>query len=252
MLIHFFEGGRQCQVDLDKPIQIGITLRAGAGSSKCFYAPPFETFPVVEGTFIGDTKLGGSINFKNIRLNPHGNGTHTECVGHISKEDHFLSNCLTKFHFIARLISIYPQLADNGDKIICREQLELKVGDIDAEAIVVRTLPNDTSKIDRQYSGTNPAYFEPMAIEWMIEQGIQHLLTDLPSVDREEDGGGLAAHKAFWNYPQQPATQRTITEMIYVPAEIPDGEYLLNIQVPSMDLDASPSGVLLFAIKEIS
>jgi hypothetical protein len=34
---------------------------------------------------------------------------------------------------------------------------------------------------------------------FLHESGIQHLLIDLPSVDKEKDEGKLLAHKAFWN-----------------------------------------------------
>ena len=49
------------------------------------------------GDWVGDVKQGGSVNFRNISFNPHGNGTHTECVGHISKEDFSINQCLKKF-----------------------------------------------------------------------------------------------------------------------------------------------------------
>ena len=76
--------------------------------------------------------------------------------------------------------------------------------------------------------------------------GIDHLLIDLPSVDKESDGGKLLAHHAFWQYPFNTKTERTITEMIYVPNTIYDGTYLLNIQIASFENDASPSKPLLF------
>ena len=81
----------------------------------------------------------------------------------------------------------------------------------------------------------------------MVDKGIEHLLIDLPSVDREEDGGLLAGHKAFWKLPAPGGREHcTITEMIYVDPSISDGLYLLNIQTPSMTLDACPSRPVLF------
>jgi arylformamidase len=74
------------------------------------------------------------------------------------------------------------------------------------------------------------------------------LLLDLPSVDREEDGGNLLGHKAFWQYPENPRSACTITELIYVPSEVPDGDYLLNIQIASLELDVSPSKPVLYAL----
>ncbi|MGB1217373.1 MAG: cyclase family protein, partial [Saprospiraceae bacterium] len=77
------------------------------------------------------------------------------------------------------------------------------------------------------------------------------LLIDLPSVDREEDGGALLSHKAFWNYPKKPRTDCTITELIYIPDMVEDGMYLLNIQIASFEIDVSPSKPVLYRIKDI-
>jgi len=76
--------------------------------------------------------------------------------------------------------------------------------------------------------------------------GVKHLLVDIPSVDKEIDGGTLAFHHAFWNVPEQPITNRTITELIYVPNEVEDGHYILELQVSNFDNDAAPSRPLLY------
>jgi hypothetical protein len=86
---------------------------------------------------------------------------------------------------------------------------------------------------------------------WLAQQGIKHLLIDLPSVDPEEDGGRLSAHHAFWNYPQQPRLDATITEMVYVPSTIADGLYVLNLQIAPLETDASPSKPVLYSITTI-
>ena len=80
------------------------------------------------------------------------------------------------------------------------------------------------------------------------ESGIKHLLVDLPSVDKEKDDGELLAHHAFWDVHGTPRLDATITEMIYVPHEVADGSYILNLQIPSFDNDAAPSKPILYAI----
>lgn len=198
---------------------------------------------------MGSTAEGGSVNFKNVKLNPHGNGTHTECIGHISKENINLPSSLLQYHFTAELISIYPILLENGDKVITQTQLEAAVRGFRTPALIIRTQPNDIDKRRRQYSGTNPPFLEPRAAAWLADQGIEHLLLDLPSIDREEDGGALAAHKAFWRYDfAVPRTEATITELIYVPPLVKDGLYLLNLMVTSLELDASPSRPVLYQL----
>ena len=234
--------------DLTRPIDISIVLRDGLENPNCFWAPAVEYSPVVAGDFIGSTAQGGPVNFFNIRVNPHGNGTHTECVGHIARERFVLHECLTGFHFFSKLVSLYPRPADSGDRVIYRDQLEDLLEAGEADALILRTLPNDEFKNHRQYSGTNPPYLHHEAAQYLADCGIQHLLLDLPSVDREEDGGRLLAHHAFWRYPQAVRRQCTITELIYVPDPVQDGYYLLNLQTASFDLDVSPSKPVLFPL----
>lgn len=248
MEIQFQFNNRPFRADLSRPIDLSMRLRAGVGHVNCFWAPPVEYNPVVAGSFIGDTTRGGLVNFFNIKVNPHGNGTHTECVGHIARERYVLGDCLREYHFYAKLISLYPEKTDEGDRIITRAQIETLLEKEEAQALIIRTLPNDNLKLRANYSGANPPYMHHEAVEYLVSCGIEHLLLDLPSVDREEDGGQLLAHKAFWQYPHAIRTHCTITELIYVGNEVKDGFYLLNIQTASFDLDASPSKPVIWNI----
>ena len=138
--------------------------------------------------------------------------------------------------------------ASQGDWVVNEESL---LGmDLNVEALIIRTKPNDHSKTNRQYSGTNFPYLTLGAMQRIVDAGVQHLLVDLPSVDREEDGGALAAHHLFWNVPAEPNFQKTITELIYVPNEISDGNYILNLQVSNFANDAAPSRPMLFDLEE--
>lgn len=251
MKIKLIHNGKPCQADLQAPVDISLPLEAGNETVNCFYAPPLEVSPVVAGDFIGSTEQGGPVNFMNIKLNPHGNGTHTECVGHIARERFTINQCLKTFHFPARLVTVTPDTLENGDRIILRKSLEQVFQNDDVEALIIRTLPNDSSKMKRHYSGTNPVYFHHDAISSLVERGINHLLTDLPSVDREEDGGKLLAHKAFWQYPGDIRKSATITELIYVPEQIRDGLYLLNLQITSLEVDASPSKPVIYQLTKL-
>jgi len=249
MLATITVDGQVFTVDLENPIDISIPLRSGEHNPNCFYAPLPEIWPVRAGDFIGLVAEGGAVNFRNLRVNPHGNGTHTECVGHITQEVFTINQCLKKFHFPAQLVSIYPEKTVTGDRVITRSGIQNALHGKIPPAVVVRTQPNDAWKMQTNYSGANPPYFLAEAIEWLVAQGVEHLLTDLPSVDREEDGGALSAHRAFWQYPEQVRKEATITELVYVPSEIPDGEYLLNLLICSLEMDASPSKPVLYALK---
>lgn len=240
------------QSDLSKPHDISIPLEEGVHSVNCFYAPFMETAPVVAGDFIGSTAKGGPVNFLNIRLNPHGNGTHTECVGHIAKEKYSINKTLRKFHYIAKVISVYPTKVENGDRIIFKDQLSTAIHPNEVTALVIRTLPNEISKHKTNYSGTNPPYLHHEATKYLVDCGIDHLLIDLPSVDREEDEGKLSSHKAFWQYPSSVRKNCTISELIFVPNGIKDGLYLLNIGIASFEIDVSPSKPVLYELIEMN
>lgn len=234
--------------NLAQPIDIAIPLRAGEGQVNCFWAPPMEAEPVVAGDFIGSTERGGPVNFFNLKLNPHGNGTHTECVGHISKEKYTINQSLTSFHFLARLATFFPARQPNGDRVVTADQVAEVLRPGEVEAFVLRTMPNDDLKLTTNYSGANPPYLDHKAVAYLVGCGVKHLLLDLPSVDREEDGGQLLAHRAFWQYPGNIRQDCTITELIYAPSAIKDGLYLLNLQIASLEIDASPSKPVLYEL----
>jgi kynurenine formamidase len=238
---------RTVRVDLSKPIDISIPIREGKENVNAFYIPPVQFEAFQAGNFVGDVSRGGSCNVFSIHFNPHGNGTHTETVGHISSEKYPIYKCLDRYFFESRLITLQPEKAE-ADFVITRKQLEAVLGNKCPEALVIRTLPNQPDKVNAHYSGTNPPYLESAAADFLRNLSVRHLLLDLPSIDKEDDEGKLAAHRAFWNYPASPRTDCTITELAYIPDMVKDGFYLLNLQVVSFDNDASPSKPLLFKI----
>jgi len=248
MFIVINHKGKSYRADLDKPIDISIPLRTGEQNVNAWNAPPVKIEPVRMGNWVGEVALGGSVNFRNIAFNPHGNGTHTECVGHISKENYSINQVLKKFFFIAEVISILPDELSNGDYVITAEHIKNCLEDKKPEALIIRTVSNPPSKINMHYSGTNPPYITEDAMQLIVTVGIEHLLIDLPSVDKEKDDGKVACHHIFWDYPNNPQTQKTITELIYVPNDVLDGTYLLNLQIASFENDATPSKPVLYKI----
>ncbi len=231
-------------IDFSKPLDISIPLKSGIENPNAWYLDPPKITPVVMGEWIGSVESGASTNFNNIAFNPHAHGTHTECVGHISKEFYSINDCLKTFFFTAEVISVRPE-KHGDDFIITRKQLKEKILR-KPEAIVIRTIPNSREKLTKQYSHTNPTYLAEDATLFLKEMGIKHLLIDQPSVDREEDGGALLSHNAFWNTSGQIRFDATITELIYVPDDVIDGLYVLNLQIASFHNDASPSKPILY------
>jgi kynurenine formamidase len=243
------------QINLSKPIDISIPLTNSNENPIAWYLETPIIEPVTMGNWVGKVSEGSSTNFNNIFFNPHGHGTHTECLGHITREFYSINQCLKQFFFTAELISIEPQVFEN-DLIITKTQIENALENQFSQALIVRTLPNFESKKHKNYSKTNPPYLSEEAAIFIREIGIQHLLIDLPSVDREEDEGKLVAHKAFWNVKnienlnQDARLNCTITELIFVSDEVLDGNYMLNLQIASFENDASPSKPVLFKIEE--
>lgn len=248
------------EIDLSKPIDISIPLSNTDANPIAWYIEKPTIEPVKFGNWIGKVSEGSSTNFNNIFFNPHGHGTHTECLGHITREFFSINQCLKQFFFTAELISIEPEILGE-DLVITKESISnaldvtFKIG-IPRDALIIRTLPNSESKKHKNYSKTNPPYLLEEAATFIRESGIKHLLIDLPSVDREEDEGRLLAHKAFWNVKdinnlnEDARLDCTITEMIFVDDSIRDGSYILNLQIASFENDASPSKPVLFKIED--
>ena len=252
------------EIDLSKPIDISIPLTNSDKNPIAWYIEKPEIEPVKFGDWVGKVSEGSSTNFNNIFFNPHGHGTHTECLGHITREFYSINQCLKQFFFTAELISITPENI-NGDLVITKEQIQQHFVTSsedekshnnchNPEALIIRTLPNLEEKKHKNYSKTNPPYLSEDAAIYIRELGVKHLLIDLPSVDREEDEGKLLAHKAFWNVKNvdnlndDARLDCTITEMIFVSNEIQDGSYILNLQIASFENDASPSKPILYKI----
>lgn len=234
-------------IDLSKPLDISIPIRGSAENVNAWYVPPPEIKPVVDKDYTGSVAKGASTNFNNIFFNPHAHGTHTECVGHITKEFHSVNQCLNNFFFLAKVITIAPGKV-NDDFVISKKQILNELTKPVPEALIIRTIPNTNIKYTNQYSNTNPPYLLEEAAIFLRESGIKHLLVDLPSVDKEKDKGALHAHKAFWNFSGELRMDATITELIFVPNQIEDGNYFLNLQVAPFENDASPSRPVLYKI----
>lgn len=251
MNIQVIHQGKKYQANLSAPLDISLPLREGKNNPNCYWADPIKFETISSGSFIGSVKAGGSVNYQKLIITPHGNGTHTECLGHISDQPVTINRALTTFHFIGELISMTPEKLDNGDAVITLKQFRDKSRNPVTDAIIIRTLPNVESKKNQQYSGTNPAYLEAALAEFLSIKGVKHLLIDLPSLDREVDEGKLLAHKAFWNMSGQIRTDCTVTELVFVNDSIHDGLYLLNLQITSLEMDASPSKPVLYKLEEV-
>lgn len=249
MIATIKHNSKNYKIDLTKPLDISIPLKGGDNNVNAWYLDPPKITPHEQDGFIGKVTEGASTNFNDIWFNPHSHVTHTECLGHISEEFNSINKKLTKFFFLAELITVAPeQMGD--DFVISEKQIKYALGNKKRQAVVIRTMPNLGYKRSKKYSDTNPTYLTEEAAKYLVKKGVEHLLVDLPSVDKERDGGDLLAHKAFWNMSGKPRTKATITEFVYVPNPVEDGTYFLNLQVAPFENDASPSRPVLYKIIE--
>jgi hypothetical protein len=252
----------------------GGRASARARPGRAFGLPAAITSPVALGAFVGDVRRGGSCNCETHMITPHGDGTHTEGIGHLLHErvcvlelvDAGLMPALVITVVPARLDSVSDEVTGNHapddhviDELSLQEAHQRAVrgasAHVRARALVVRTAAGETRRA-AGFSGTNPPYFTVDAALWVRAQGFEHVLVDVPSFDREDDGGLLGAHRGFFDLAARathladgaPPPRRTITEMIAVDARVTDGLYALTLQLAPLIADAVPSRPLLFPL----
>lgn len=230
---------KEIYVDLTQGKSLAIAVSPLNGPVAYGLQKPLFT-PFRSGDFVTSILEGGALNCESLTFFPHGAGTHTESFLHINNQGLPMSELDIPPFLNAILISIKPIFSD-GDWVLNELPFDLPPN---TDAVIIRTLPNDDTKLSKNYSDTNPPYFTPNFMFQLLNSGIKHLLTDLPSVDKEVDGGKLLAHNQFFNE----RLDATITELIYVPNHIADGMYALNLQVPKILTDAVPSNPIVFPL----
>lgn len=262
--------GQPFTVDLFAGKSIAIDLNFSGGQPNHFGVEKAITRTVEIGEFIGDTERGGSCNVDQLTLIPHCNGTHTESVGHIVNEEVPVCDLARDGLFLAQLVSVplvdardttesYRPELDHHDTLVTRMELQRCCAGVDLQgvaALVIRTLPNEKAKLSRAYGQPeHPAFLTIDAMQWIVEQGIRHLLLDLPSVDKMYDEGLLTNHHLFWNVDEGTHeltdsvwTDKTITEMVFVDDSLADGRYILNLQFAAFASDAAPSRPVLYPL----
>jgi len=256
--------------DSQNYFDLSIPLNFNSEQTSSYGVGRAESEPFRGENFVGDTRQGGSCNFGTVTINPHCNGTHTECLGHITNDRISILEKLKDVFVLAKLITVQPVNArgtdekyaseyTNKDKLITRLMLVNLINKSEnVSALIIRTLPNDDSKLTRDYLRDEAPFFTNDAMKYISELGVNHLLVDMPSVDKAFDEGKLSNHRIFWNVEmgsnsmnENSHTNKTITEFIYAGNNIPDGNYLLNIQIAPFVLDATPSRPVIFSIKNL-
>jgi kynurenine formamidase len=261
-------GGREVHVDLSRPFDLSVEVDFEGAQVRHFGAPRASSQPYFVPGFSGSVARGASCNCDSITLIPHCNGTHTEGAGHLTREPLHAQRIVPRGMLPALLVSIDPVGSDQtdessdpapheGDRLVTQAALRRAWPELPflPRALVIRTLPNEPGKRARDYTDCNPPYLTREAAQYLVERGIEHLVVDLPSIDRGHDQGRLTAHRLFFGLRPGETTLAhalrptcTVTELAYVPDVVADGPYLLELQAPAINGDAVPSRPLLYGL----
>lgn len=261
--------GGELQIDLSRPASLALTLDFNGPQPRHFGAPRATARPFEAPGFSGAVASGASCNCEVITLIPHCQGTHTECAGHLTRETLDAYRVVPAGFVPAVLLSVTPEAPAvsgessepapaAGDLIVSARAIGHAwpaAVPFEARALVIRTLPNSADKRARDYTLASPPYLSRQAAQLLVSRGILHLIVDVPSLDRTHDAGRLTAHRVFFGLPPGSAqlgaaarADATITEFAFVPDELPDGAYFLQLQVPALAGDAVPSRPLLYPL----
>jgi len=243
--------GQVYDIDMDRGIDLSIENNF-SGNAPIFYGSEQPKAVAQQlGDFIGDLKSGGSCNVPIVSCNIHCTGTHTECISHIlDSKVRVPDKCPTGL-IPADVITVQPESSDSiedlyhcdisGQLVISKRSIKQKISK-PHQALIIRTLPNDRSKLTRNYDDDPAPFFTNDAIDYISEVGVKHLLVDTPSIDKSDDGGMLGNHRSFFKKGD------TISELLFIPDGIMDGFGFLQIHIPSWSLDSAPSRPIFFPI----
>jgi arylformamidase len=264
-------GGRELGIDLAHPVSVAVPLDFAGAQPRHFGAPRATSRPFEAPGFAGTVARGASCNCETLTLIPHCNGTHTECVGHLTREPLDAHRVIPAGLLPALLVSVGAEpapaagedsepLPQPDDRLITARALERAwpaAALFEPRALLVRTLPNTRDKLTHDYSAETPPYLTRQAAQLLVRRGIWHLIVDVPSIDRAHDEGRLTAHRIFFGLPRQSVElsaaarpEATVTELAFMPDELTDGAYLLELQAPALGGDAVPSRPLLYRFAE--
>ncbi|MEO7773631.1 MAG: cyclase family protein [Steroidobacteraceae bacterium] len=260
----------EVRIDLARPLCVALEQHFDTRQPRHFDAPPAVSMPLRIGAFSGDVNSGASCNCRQVTLVPHCNGTHTESVGHLTGQAHDVAGVVPTELLPALLVSVTPVLAtqtledslplpQEGDLLVTRAALSAAWPTglpWQPRALLIRTLPNGIEKQGRNYAQARAPYLTRQAVNDLVIRGIEHLVLDVPSLDRDHDEGRLTGHRLFFglaagsqNLAEAHRAHCTITELAWFQPGLADGTYALQLQIPAFGGDAVPSRPILFALQ---
>ncbi|AML56183.1 N-formylkynurenine (Aryl-) formamidase [Serratia rubidaea] len=253
--------GRCHHIDHREPLRLSARLNFADNPTNLYGVAPADSAPLSYGDAVASVRQGGACNAERISLVAHCHGTHTECIGHILPDAHNVADLQLEPFIAATLIRVAPQRADtttesynasasSEDWLITRSALDDALTPLSGDYLQALVVGTDAGS-EFPASACAP-YFSHQAMARIVELGVQHLLVDIPSIDRLYDGGRMDNHRCFWglDVPDRRQTARrhaSVTELIQVPTHAAAGHYFLTIQLPDLAGDALPSRPILFS-----
>jgi kynurenine formamidase len=262
-------GGQKVRAALDRGVSLAIAVEFGVPGPRHFGAPAPASVPFSAGSFSGSVATGASCNCSVITLNPHCQTTHTESVAHLTREPGDAWRVVPRGLLPAVVVSVIPEPAREStestdpqpwatDLLITKRRLRAAwpmTRMVDPVAAIVRTLPNDPAKRARDYTDLVPPFLTREAVAWLVEKRIEHLVLDVPSVDRTHDEGHLVGHRLFFGLPpgsrargDAARSRATVTELAFIPDEVADGPCILSLAAPAIGGDAVPSQPIVYPL----
>jgi arylformamidase len=262
-------GGQKIRAALDRGVSLAIAVEFGAPGPRHFGVPEPSSRPFAVGAFSGSVATGASANCSTLTITPHCQMTHTESVAHLTRESGDAWRVVPRGLLPAVVVSVSPEQARESsestdpqpwatDTLITRRRLRAAwpmTRMIDPVAAIIRTLPNDTGKRTRDYRDLVPPYLTREAVEWLVEKRIEHLVLDVPSLDRTHDAGHMVGHRLFFGLPpgstargDAARSRATITELAFIPDEVADGPCVLSLAVPAIGGEAVPSQPIVYPL----
>jgi hypothetical protein len=251
---------------LGRATSLAATLEFDGPHPRHFGAPPATARPFVAGDFNGDVSQGASCNCRVVTLVPHCNGTHTETVAHLTREALRPGDVVPLHPLPALLIDVVPREAAlagetaepmprTGDRLLTAAEISAAW-----DAVCPTFAPGFAPRVLVIRSGPGSAvepapYLSLEAAGLLVARGIEHVVLELPSMDRAEDEGRLGAHRIFFGLP--PGSTRlsdarrahcTITELASVPPGLVAGACAVQLQLTAWSGDAVPSRPVHFEL----
>jgi arylformamidase len=250
--------GRERRLRLGPPVEAGRTVRlAPPQAPNAFSLPPLQAEAhEVPGWFVGDVRRGGSCNVEVLRCTAHGL-THVETAAHLldpAGAPPTVADLPPERLAGLMLLADLSDLGEQPGALVPPDRLigALAAGDLPMSMLGLKTrasaLPPATD-----FTGTDFLALSPEAAAAVREAGIRTLVTDLPSLDPERDGGRLLAHRSYFGLPVEGCRgtdpeRRAVVELAWF-GDLPAGYYYAVVTPARFAVPAVPTGLLLYPVQ---